>query len=94
VTHALRNSYRNRRNQSRLSKLALYGGDTYRVSTQGQSIGNPFASEHDKSWEQVRLAFMQRLSGDMAGAKVTGEHAPNTPEQPSRRSDRVATNGL
>jgi hypothetical protein len=34
---------------------------------------NPFASEHDKSREQVRLAFMQRHSGDLAGAKVTVE---------------------
>jgi hypothetical protein len=53
-----------------------------------------FASEHDESWEQVRLTFMQRLCGDMAGAKVTAEQATNTREQPYRRSDRVATNGL
>jgi hypothetical protein len=43
---------------------------------------NPFASEHDKSWEQVRLAFMQRFFGDMGWAKVTVEQAGNTREQP------------
>jgi hypothetical protein len=43
---------------------------------------NPFASEHDKSWEQVRLAFMQRLFGDMAVAKVIVEQGRNRREQP------------
>jgi TolB-like protein len=41
------------------------------------------ASERNKSWEQVTLAFMQRLAGDTAGAKVTAEHARNTLEQAS-----------
>ena len=60
---------------------------------QSRLAQTPFASEHDKSWKQVRLAFMQRLSGDMAGANVTVEQARNTREQPYTRSDRVATNG-
>ena len=34
-----------------------------------------FASQYDKGCEQVWLAFMQRLAGDMAGAKVTAEQA-------------------
>ena len=42
---------------------------------------NPFAIEHDKTREQVTLAFMQRLSGDMAGAKVTVEQGRNRREQ-------------
>jgi len=37
-----------------------------------------FASELDKGWEQVALAFMQRFAGDMAGAKITAEQARNT----------------
>ena len=40
-----------------------------------------FASQHDKGFDQVALAFMQRLAGDTAGAKVTAEQARNTLEQ-------------
>ena len=40
-----------------------------------------FDSEYDKAVDQVALAFMQRLAGDTAGAKVTAEQARNTLEQ-------------
>ena len=40
-----------------------------------------FASEDDKGTDQVVLAFMQRLAGDTAGAKITAEQARNTLEQ-------------
>ena len=40
-----------------------------------------FDSEGDKASDQVTLAFMQRLAGDTAGAKVTAEQARNTLEQ-------------
>ena len=40
-----------------------------------------FDSEIDKAFDQVQLAFMQRLAGDTAGAKVTAEQARNTFEQ-------------
>ena len=43
-----------------------------------------FASDYWKGLAQVGLAFMQRLAGDTAGAKVTAEHARNTLEQPYR----------
>jgi TolB-like protein/Tfp pilus assembly protein PilF len=43
-----------------------------------------FGSEYDKAYHQVALAFMQRLAGDTAGAKVTAEQARNTLEQPYR----------
>lgn len=36
-----------------------------------------FASESEKAREWVGLAFMQRLAGDMAGAKATAEQAHN-----------------
>ena len=39
-----------------------------------------FDSEFDKAVAQVGLAFMQRLAGDTAGAKVTAEQARNTLE--------------
>jgi TolB-like protein/regulator of sirC expression with transglutaminase-like and TPR domain len=39
-----------------------------------------FDSEFDKCAEQLRLALMQRLAGDTAGAKVTAEKAYNTLE--------------
>jgi tetratricopeptide (TPR) repeat protein len=39
-----------------------------------------FDSQFYKAWEQVLLAFMQRLAGDTAGAKVTAEQARNTLE--------------
>jgi serine/threonine protein kinase/Flp pilus assembly protein TadD len=37
-----------------------------------------FASDDEKALDQVLLAFMQRLAGDNAGAKVTAEQARNT----------------
>jgi serine/threonine protein kinase/Tfp pilus assembly protein PilF len=37
-----------------------------------------FASDDEKALNQVLLAFMQRLAGDNAGAKVTAEQARNT----------------
>ena len=40
-----------------------------------------FDSEDDKGRDQVALAFMQRLAGDTAGAKVTAEQARKTLEQ-------------
>ena len=35
----------------------------------------PFASEIEKAFFQLHLAFMQRLAGDTAGAKLTAEEA-------------------
>ena len=40
-----------------------------------------YDSQCDKGSDQVPLAFMQRLAGDTAGAKVTAEQARNTFEQ-------------
>jgi tetratricopeptide (TPR) repeat protein len=40
-----------------------------------------FDSQDDKGSDQVALAFMQRLAGDPAGAKVTAEQARNTLER-------------
>jgi tetratricopeptide (TPR) repeat protein len=40
-----------------------------------------FDSDYYKADEQVDLAFMQRLAGDTAGARVTAEQARNTLEQ-------------
>jgi len=37
-----------------------------------------FASQDDKGRDQATLALMQRLAGDMPGAKVTAEHARDT----------------
>jgi serine/threonine protein kinase/Tfp pilus assembly protein PilF len=39
------------------------------------------ASEDYKAFDQVNLAFMQRLTGDTAGAKVTAEQARDTLDQ-------------
>jgi serine/threonine-protein kinase len=39
-----------------------------------------FDSEYYKAIDQVTLAFMQRLAGDAAGAKVTADQARNTLE--------------
>src|SRR4030095_6965678 len=41
----------------------------------------PFASEIEKAFFQLNLAFMQRLAGDTAGAKLTAEQARTTYEQ-------------
>ena len=41
----------------------------------------PFASEIEKAFYQLNLAFMQRLAGDTAGAKLTAEQARSTYEQ-------------
>jgi serine/threonine protein kinase len=40
-----------------------------------------FASDYEKAFDYVWLAFTQRLAGDTAGAKVTAEQARNTLEQ-------------
>jgi serine/threonine-protein kinase len=40
--------------------------------------------QEEKGSDQVALAFLQRLAGDTAGAKVTAEQARNTYEQPYR----------
>ena len=40
-----------------------------------------FAAEFEKALYQLHLAFMQRLAGDTAGAKVTAEQARTTFEQ-------------
>ncbi len=40
-----------------------------------------YDSQYDKGSDQVALALMQRLAGDTAGAKITGEQARNTLEQ-------------
>jgi serine/threonine protein kinase len=40
-----------------------------------------FDSDYYKANEQVHLAFMQRLTGDTAGAMATAEHARNTLER-------------
>jgi len=39
-----------------------------------------FGSQYEKAWDQVTLGLMQRLAGDMTGAKVTAEEARNTLE--------------
>ena len=40
-----------------------------------------FGSDYEKAFDQVALAFMQRLAGDTAGAKVTAKPARHTLEQ-------------
>ena len=40
-----------------------------------------FDSEYDKAIDQVNLAFIQRLAGDAAGAKVTADEARKTLQQ-------------
>ena len=40
-----------------------------------------YDSQFDKGYDQVALAFAQRLAGDTAGAKITAEQARNTLEQ-------------
>ena len=44
----------------------------------------PIASEIEKAFYQLNLAFMQRLAGDTAGAKLTAEQARTTLEQRHR----------
>src|SRR5262245_2625710 len=39
-----------------------------------------FGSQYDQGQVQVELAHMQRIAGDMDGAKVTAEQARNTLE--------------
>ena len=54
-----------------------------------------FDSEFEKALDQVRLAFMQRLAGDTAGAKVTAEQARNTLEQLYRdQPDNLVFRGI
>src|SRR5262249_17560765 len=49
-----------------------------------------FASQFDKVRDQVALAFMQRLAGDTAGAKVTAEQTGNAFERLYKtQSDKV-----
>jgi serine/threonine protein kinase/Tfp pilus assembly protein PilF len=53
-----------------------------------------FDSDYYKADEQVDLAFMQRLAGNTAGARVTAEQARNTLEQLCRdQPDRVSFAG-
>jgi serine/threonine protein kinase/Tfp pilus assembly protein PilF len=40
-----------------------------------------FDSEYDKGIDQIRLALMQRLAGDLAGSKVTAEQARDVVER-------------
>ena len=40
-----------------------------------------YDSEGDKGWDQITLAFTQRLGGDTAGARVAAEQARDTLEQ-------------
>ena len=51
-----------------------------------------FASEIEKAFYQLNLAFMQRLAGDTAGAKLTAEQARSTYEQLHR--DQPENGGL
>src|SRR5439155_1691045 len=44
-----------------------------------------FSSQYWKGFDQMALAFTQRLAGDTAGTKVTAEQARNTLEQLYRR---------
>jgi serine/threonine protein kinase/tetratricopeptide (TPR) repeat protein len=48
-----------------------------------------FDSEFGKGAEQSLLALMQRLAGDTAGAKVSGEQARNTLEQLGGQADNI-----
>ena len=50
-----------------------------------------FASPHDKGFDQVWLALMQRLAGDNAGARATAEQARNTLEQLPRGQPEIWT---
>jgi len=43
-----------------------------------------YASQENRGYDQVTLAFTQRLAGDTAGAKVTAEEARNTLKQLNR----------
>ena len=43
-----------------------------------------YDGEYEKSWDQVALAFTQRLAGDTAGAKLIAEQSRNTLEQLDR----------
>jgi TolB-like protein/Flp pilus assembly protein TadD len=51
---------------------------------QGRLAQFHFASEIEKAFFQLHLAFMQRLAGDTAGAKLTAEQARTTYEQRHR----------
>ena len=68
--------------QSRSTQLRLERnyGEAIRL-LQARLAQFHFASQFDKAVDQVVLAFMQRLAGDTAGAKVTAEQAHNTLEQ-------------
>jgi serine/threonine-protein kinase len=48
-----------------------------------------FASEREKAFYQLHLAFMQRLAGDTAGAKLTAEQARSKYEQLHRDQPEI-----
>jgi serine/threonine protein kinase/Tfp pilus assembly protein PilF len=58
-------------------------GDAIRL-LQGRLAQFHYAADYDKATDQLSLAFMRRLAGDTAGAKVTAEQARNTLEQLNR----------
>src|SRR5436190_1256440 len=60
-------------------------------SLQARLAQFPFASEIEKAFFQLNLAFMQRLAGDTAGAELTAEQARTTYEQ--RHRDQPAKGG-
>jgi TolB-like protein/Tfp pilus assembly protein PilF len=64
-------------------KLERNYGDAIRL-LQGRLAQFHYAADYDKATDQVSLAFMRRLAGDTAGAKVTAEQARNTLEQLNR----------
>jgi len=59
---------------------------------QGRLVQFHFVNDLEKSWEQLNLAFMQRLAGDLAGAKLTADQARATYEQ--RLKDQPNRSGL
>ena len=66
---------------SKLTELRLQRnyGEAIRLLQVRQDQFN-FASPHDKGFEQVWLALIQRLAGDTAGATATAQQARNTLE--------------
>jgi TolB-like protein/Tfp pilus assembly protein PilF len=62
-------------------KLERNYGEAVRL-LQARQAQFHFDSQYNKGSLQVTLALMQRLAGDMAGAKVTAEQARDTLEQP------------
>ena len=66
----------------KITQLRLEGnlGEAVRL-LQARQAQYHFSSEIDKATDQGLLAFTQRLAGDIAGAKVTGEQTRNTFER-------------